>query len=326
MTAKFKWGLLSTARINGAILDAMPQSERGEVTAVASRDLGRAQAYAARHGLARAYGSYAELLADPEIQIIYNSLPNHLHAEWTIRAVEAGKHVLVEKPFALSVKEVDDVFAAAQANGRVVTEAFMYRHHPKVLKLKELVDRQAVGAPRLLRLSFTAQLNRPDDYRWDPAMGGGALWDVGCYPVSLARYLLGAPERALGWQKQTARGVDETFIGTLVFPGDRAALFECSLVLPYRSRCEVVCDEGVITLNKPFQCDNDDSWLTVQRGDQTETIELANPGRYWLEIEDLHDAILTGQPPRITPAEIRGHVETIEALLEAAGTTGKSGS
>jgi len=136
MAAKFKWGLFSTARTNNAILGGMTHSERGEVVAVGSRDQGRAETYAAAKGLARAYGSYEQLLADPDIQIIYNPLPNNLHAEWTIKALQAGKHVLCEKPFALSLAEVDAMFAAAQAAGRVVAEAFMYRHHPKLLKLK----------------------------------------------------------------------------------------------------------------------------------------------------------------------------------------------
>ena len=130
MTATFKWGLLSTARINRSILKGMTLSERGEVFGVASRDLAKAQAYAAEHGLERAYGSYEAMLADPDIQIVYNSLPNSLHAEWTIKALEAGKHVLCEKPFAVTLADVDAMFAAARANQRVVAEAFMYRHHP----------------------------------------------------------------------------------------------------------------------------------------------------------------------------------------------------
>src|SRR5205807_3736528 len=137
--AKFKWGLLSTARINHAILGGMAHSERGEVVAVGSRDQARAEAYAAAKGVPRAYGSYEELLADPDLQIIYNPLPNDLHAEWTIKALQAGKHVLVEKPFAISLAQVDAMHAAARASGRMLAEAFMYRHHPKILKLKELV-------------------------------------------------------------------------------------------------------------------------------------------------------------------------------------------
>src|SRR5262245_14687396 len=174
MPAKFKWGLLSTARINGSILGGMQHSERGEVVAVGSRDKARAEQYAAAKGLARAYGSYEELLADPDVQIIYNPLPNDLHKEWTIKALQRGKHVLCENPFALSGADVDEMFAAAQAAGRVLAEAFMYRHHPKILKLKELLDDGSIGQPILLRTSYSFKLERERDIRWDPGHGGGS--------------------------------------------------------------------------------------------------------------------------------------------------------
>jgi predicted dehydrogenase len=318
MTTKLHWGLLSTARINRAILDAMPGSERGQVWAVASRDAAKAEAYAREHHLPRWHGSYEALLADPDVHVIYNPLPNHLHAEWTIKALEAGKHVLCEKPFALTLGEVEAMYAAAQRAGRALAEAFMYRHHPKIVKTKELLESGALGQVRYLRASFSFALTRSVDVRWNPEMGGGSLWDVGCYPVSLARYLFGAPERVLGWQKLSPSGVDETFAGTLFFPGERVAQFDCSFRMPYRTYAEVVGDEGVLTLNRPFQPDAPESTLVVRRGDQEETFDLENPGRYRLEIEDLHDAVLLGRPPRITPAETRGHVETLLALYAAA--------
>ncbi len=179
MTATFKWGLLSTARINRAILAGMALSERGEVLGVASRDAAKARAYADEKGIARAYGSYEELLADPDIRIVYNSLPNSLHAEWTLKALRAGKHVLCEKPFAQRLADVDEMFATAQAAGLVVAEAFMYRQHPKVLKLKELVDSGAIGPVRLLRASFSFYLEDPANVRLSAELGGGSLWDVG---------------------------------------------------------------------------------------------------------------------------------------------------
>src|SRR5713226_4349124 len=178
MAARFKWGLLSTARINNSILGGMAHSERGEVVAVGSRDKARAEAYAVAKGLARAYGSYEELLADPDIKIIYNPLPHTLHREWTIKALQAGKHVLCEKPFALSLPDVDAMFDAGRSCGRVLAEAFMYRHHPKIIKLKELVDDGSLGEPILLRSSHSFRLERDKDNRWDPTMGGGSLWDV----------------------------------------------------------------------------------------------------------------------------------------------------
>jgi predicted dehydrogenase len=320
MAAKFKWGLLSTARINDAILGAMPQSERGEVVAVASRDHARAQAYASAKGLTRAYGSYEALLADPDIQIIYNPLPNQLHAEWTIKALQAGKHVLVEKPFALSLADVDAMFAAAASAGRVLAEAFMYRHHPKTLKVKELVDSGSIGEPRLFLASFSWFLDRPQDIRWEPTMGGGALWDMGCYQVSLARYLFGAPERVEAWQRKWVSGVDETFAATLYHSGKRVTQLNCSFQMPFRSQAEVVGSEGVITMVRPFQPSSPEASLSLRRGAREDMIELDNPQMYWLEIEDMHDAILTGAPARVTPAETRGNVESLLQLYaQAAG-------
>ena len=318
MAAKFKWGLLSTARINNAILGGMAHSERGEVVAVGSRDAARAQAYAAAKGLAKAYGSYAELLADPDVQIIYNPLPNDLHAEWTIKALQAGKHVLCEKPFALSLAEVDAMFAAARAAGRVLAEAFMYRHHPKLLKLKELVDDGSIGQPILLRSSHSFRLDRENDIRWNAAMGGGSLWDVGCYPVSLALYLFGAPQHLEAWQKPVASGVDGSFAATLYHSAERVSQIDCSFQVPFRSQAEVVGTEGVITITRPFQPSTPEAGLSLRRGDREETLELANPPVYWLEIEDVHDAILTGATPRITPADTRAHVETLLQLYAAA--------
>ena len=315
MPAKFNWGLLSTARINNAILAGMPQSERGQVLGVASRDLARAQAYAEAHGLSRAYGSYDEMLADPEIHIVYNALPNTLHAEWTIKALQAGKHVLCEKPFALTVPEVDAMFAAARDNQRVAAEAFMYRHHPKTLKLKELVDSE-IGEPRLLLTSFSFNLDRPNDVRWSPELGGGVLWDVGCYQVSLAQYLFGPPERVEVWRKLAPSGVTETIIGTLHHANDRLTQFNCSFRMPFRSHAQVVGSGGVIESERTFQPSTTGASLSLRHGDREEFIELANPAMYWLEIEDMHDAILTGAPTRVTPAETRGHVETLVKLAE----------
>ena len=315
---KFGWGLLSTARINRAILEAMPLSTRGKVIAVASRTVETAKVFANENGLPKWHGSYEALLADPEVDIIYNPLPNHLHAEWTMKALEAGKHVLCEKPFALTLAEVDAMFDTARRTGRVLTEAFMYRHHPKILKTKELVDSGAIGTPRFMRASFSFALARAGNYRWEAAFGGGALWDVGCYPVSLARYLFGAPQRVTGWQRLTPTGVDETFAGTLFFADERVAQFDCSFAMPYRTHAEIVGDAGTLTLTRPFQPEFPESQMLLRRGDTVETITLDNPNRYWLEIEDMHAAAWGERAPQIAAAETRGVVATILALYETA--------
>ena len=180
MTKTLNWGLLSTARINNALIPPLQFSKPNHLLAVASRSQENADIYAKEKKISRAYGSYEALLADPEIDVIYNPLPNHLHAEWTIKAVEAGKHVLCEKPLALSVDEVDAIHAAAHKHGRVVAEAFMYRHHPQTLKVQELVQSGSIGTLKLIRGSFSFILDREEDIRLlDPAMGGGSIWDVG---------------------------------------------------------------------------------------------------------------------------------------------------
>ena len=189
---KLRWGLLSTARINRALIPPLRASPRNELAAVASRGRERAEAYAREWSIPRAFGSYEDMLADPGIDVIYNPLPNRLHAEWTIKAAQAGKHVLCEKPLAMTVEEVDAMAAAAQQAGVVVAEAFMYRHHPQTLKVKEMVERGEIGDLRLVRGSFTFNLTHPGDVRLDPALGGGSLRDVGCYPISYARYVIGA--------------------------------------------------------------------------------------------------------------------------------------
>jgi len=220
MANGIRWGLLSTARINRALIPPIKSLPRHSLRAVASRDAARAKAYAAEWDIPVAYGSYEALLADPEIDAIYNPLPNGLHAEWTIRAAQAGKHVLCEKPLALSLDEVDRIAESAAANEVVVAEAFMYRHHPQTVLLKELLDRGTIGDVLVIRGAFTFTLTRPGDVRLDTSMGGGSLWDVGCYPVSMARYLAGRePVRVVGWQRSAPSGIDDVFVGMLDFGG-----------------------------------------------------------------------------------------------------------
>src|SRR5918996_5490057 len=195
------WGLLSTARINRALITPLRASKRNQLVAVASRTQESADQYAREWKISRSHGSYEALLADPEIDVIYNSLPNHLHAEWTIKAVEAGKHVLCEKPLALSVDQVDAVQEAARKHGRVVAEAFMYRHHPQTIKVQEMIKSGSVGNLKLIRGSFSYVLSREGDVRLDLAMGGGSIWDVGCYPISYTGTVVGeAPLEVFGWQ------------------------------------------------------------------------------------------------------------------------------
>ncbi len=313
-----RWGLISTARINRSLISPLRTSKENKLAAVASRTQAQAEAYAKEWKIPKAYGNYEALLADPEIDVIYNPLPNHLHAEWTIKAAQAGKHVLCEKPLALSVAEVDAIEAAARQAGVVVAEAFMYRHHPQALKARELVATGAIGQLLVIRGVFTTLLDRPQDIRLDPAKGGGCVWDLGCYPVSYARYIAGVePLEVFGWQVTGATGVDEVFAGQLRFPGEVLAQFHASFRLPYNAVMELAGTKGTLRVPTPF-LGSQDVVLQLVQGDHSEIIPTPGPDRYLLEVENLSAAILEGQPPRISLAHSRANVATLVALLQSA--------
>jgi predicted dehydrogenase len=312
-----RWGLMGTARINRMVIPPLRSSAGNRLLAVASREPAKSAAYAKEWGVERAHGSYEALLADPEIDAVYIPLPNHLHAEWTIRSARAGKHVLCEKPLALSVAEVDTMGAAAREKGVVLAEAFMYRHHPQTLKVKALVDGGAIGPVRFVRGTFSFPLTRPDDVRLRPEWGGGCLWDVGCYPLSFTRYLLGAePVEVTGAQVLGPTGIDETFAGQLAFPGGVLAQIDAGFRSPLRTGIEVAGTEGTILVRQPWRPEGLPILLT--RGSDTEEIVVGGEDRYLLEIEDLAECVRTGREPRVALAESRGNVATIAALLESA--------
>jgi D-xylose 1-dehydrogenase (NADP+, D-xylono-1,5-lactone-forming) len=317
------WGLLSTARINRALIPPLRVSKRNQLLAVASRTQESADKYAREWKIPRAHASYEALLADPDIDVIYISLPNRLHAEWTIRAVEAGKHVLCEKPLALSVEEVGAVKSAAQKHGRVVMEAFMYRHHPQTLKVQELVRDGSLGTLKLIRGSFSFLLSREGDVRLDPALGGGSIWDIGCYPISYARTVVGAdPLEVFGWQVTGPTGIDETFVGQMRFANDVLAQFDSSFVIPFHSFMEIVGSEATLNIPRPYKPETDEK-IYLTHGDKTETIKIKGQELYIGEVENMADAILLGHEPRVSLDDSRGNVAVISALLESA-RTGKS--
>jgi len=319
MTDKvLNWGLLSTARINRALITPLRASKRNHLLAVASRTQQSVDRYAREWKIPRAHGSYEALLADPEIDVIYNSLPNHLHAEWTIRAVEAGKHVLCEKPLALGVDEVDAMQEAARKHGRVVAEAFMYRHHPQTLKVQDLTRNGSLGALKLIRGSFSFVLAREGDVRLDPAMGGGSIWDVGCYPISYARTITGEnPLEVFGWQVTGQTGIDETFVGQMRFANDIHAQFDCSFAIPFHAFMEIIGSEGTLNVPNPFKPGVDEK-IYFTRGDKTETIKIKGQELYIGEVEDMADAILLRHAPRISLDDSRANVAVISSLLESA--------
>lgn len=313
-----RWGLLSTAHINRSVIPPLRLSPRNQLVAVASRDKARADEYAKKWEIPTTYGSYEALLADPAIDVIYNSLPNGMHAEWTIKAAQAGKHVLCEKPIGITPAEVDAMADAAKKAGVYVTEGFMYRHHPQTLKVKQLVESGAIGTLRLVRGSFTFSIAREDDIRLNKGLTGGSIWDVGCYPISYARYIVGTePVEVFGRQVTSKSGVDETFVGQMRFPGDVYAQFDSGFRAPFRTHIEIVGSAGIITVPRPFK-PNDQDQVLLSKGDTVETVTSDSEVLYLGEVEDIADAILNGKAPRISLADSRANVATIVALLQSS--------
>lgn len=314
------WGLLSTARITKVLMPPLRASKRNRLLAVGSRSQQTADAFAKEKKIPRAYGSYEALLADPDIEVIYNPLPNHLHAEWTIKAVEAGKHVLCEKPLALSVEEVDAIESAARKHGRLVMEAFMYRHHPQTLKVQELVRSGSLGTVKLVHGSFSFMLSREGDVRLNPEWGGGSLWDVGCYPISYARSVLGEnPLEVFGWQVTGPTGIDATFVGQMRFADDILMQFDSSFIIPVHAFMEIVGSEATLNIPNPFK-PNENETIYLTRDGKTQAIKIKGQELYMGEVENMADAILLGKEPRISLADSRANVMTIISLLDSART------
>ena len=317
-TSPLRWGLLSTANINRAVIPPLRASNRNILTAVASRSLASAEAYAGEWKIERAFGSYEALLDDPDIDVIYNPLPNHLHAEWTIKALRAGKHVLCEKPMGLDVVEIDAIAHTARDAHKVVAEAFMYRHHPQTLKAKELVDSGRIGKLQAIRGSFTYNMSTNVNIRLVPEWGGGSIWDIGCYPISYARFIAGSePVEVFGQQVTGLTGIDDSFFGQMRFPGEVFAQFDSGFRTPFRAHMEIIGSEGILTIPTPFKPTLDEQ-ISLYRPEKTELIPVERQELYIGEVEDMADCILNGKSPRVSLADSRANVAVIVALLESA--------
>ena len=316
MSGTVSWGFLSTANINDKLLAGAAESDRADVIAVASRDAARAEAYARERGIERAYGSYEELLADPDVEAVYISLPNSLHVEWSIRALEAGKHVLCEKPLSRRAADVERAFDVAEESGRLLMEAFMYRHNPQTARLKELADGGAIGRPRLVRAAFSFSLTDGENVRLNSSLDGGGLMDVGCYCVSGTRLLGGEPERVYGEQVLGESGVDELFTGTMRLPGDVLAQFDAGLVLPVRDELEAIGEAGSLFLDDPWHCKRPVIELRTAGGVEEIAVEPADS--YRLQLENMSDAIRGEAEPLLGREDAMGQAHAIEALYRSA--------
>ena len=315
---RLSWGLLGTARINRAVIGPIKASNYSRLAAVASRSGDKAREYAIAWGIPRHFDSYEALLADPTIDVIYNALPNSLHSEWSIKAMQSGKHVLCEKPLTTDVPAVDNIIATASQTGKVISEAFMYRHHPQTIKVKKMVTEGEVGKLLLLHGSFCYTNTRPDNPRLNPDLGGGSLWDVGCYPISYARYLCGEePVEIYGHQVIGSSGVDVLFAGQLSFPGGMIAQFDCSFISPSKSSVEITGDKGRIIIPEPYK-PGKKSRIYLERDGRQRTIDIQGTELYQGEITDMENAILHGKSTLISLMESRGNISTLIALYESA--------
>ncbi len=314
-----RWGLLGTARINRRIIPALRASPRHELVAVASRDRGRADAYAREWRIPRAAPTYASLLNDPHVDAVYVPLPNSLHVPWTLTAIEAGKHVLCEKPIALDPGDLDLVAAAAASASRHVAEGYMYRHEPQTGAVLALLAKGAIGDLRTITGAFTYPRSRGNDVRLDPSLGGGSLWDVGCYPVGFASLVAGAaPVEVMGWASLGSSGVDESFSAMLRYASGVTARIDCGFRAVSRTWMELAGSDGVLVVPTPFKPSAREE-LGLRRHDGHQIIVVEGSRELFVrEVDDFAAVVQDGATPVVSLAESRALVSTLSALHESA--------
>jgi xylose dehydrogenase (NAD/NADP) len=327
--SKVRWGLLSTANINKRLIPAIRASRRGELVGVASRTLAKAQAYAKKWGIPQAFGGYQEMLTSGQVDAVYIGLPNHLHAEWSIKAMQAGVHVLCEKPFAITLEEVDAMNATSNETDTVLAEAFMYRHHPQTKITGDWVQSGKLGQICVVVGAFNFNMSKserqPDNLnvRLVPEWGGGCLWDVGVYPLSFAQYIFGGPpEWVYGSQWISPHGVDETFCGQMSYPGGGIAQISASFRSPLHTHIEIIGTDGRLNLSHPFVGleSKDRKMIFTPTKGRLKEIRVPKKELYLGEVEDMHAAILDSQPNYLGLDETRNHIKTVLALYESAKT------
>ena len=328
MARKIRWGILSTAKIGvEKVIPAMQRGERTEVVAIASRSIAKAQAAASRLGIGKAFGSYEELLADPEVDAIYNPLPNDGHVPWSIRALEAGKHVLCEKPIAVSAREGQLLVEAGKKFPHLkLMEAFMYRHHPQWKLAKELVTSGRIGSLRTIQTFFSFYNDDPSNIRHDPSKGGGGLMDIGCYAISLSRWIMDAePTRVMGLVEiHPEWGVDRTASAILDFGDKGSATFTCSMAVTPFQVVQIIGTEGRIELSEvPFNAPKDKPCAVRLQPNNgpVERIEVETCDQYTIQGDLFSQAILDDT---LVPTPISDAVRNMEAI-EAIRKSGELG-
>ena len=318
---KVRWGVLSTAKIGlEKVIPAMQQGHYSQVTAIASRSLDKAQRAAAQLGIPKSYASYEELLADPDVDAIYNPLPNHLHVPWSIKAMEAGKHVLCEKPIALTAAEARQLLDAARRRPELkVMEAFMYRHHPQWQRARQLVEEGSIGELRTIQSFFSYYLLDPTNIRNMAAIGGGGLMDIGCYCISLSRFIFDAePQRVYGIVEYDPHlQVDRLASGVLDF-GHGTSTFTCATQLAPYQRVNIFGTQGRVEIEIPFNAPPDRPCkMWHQHGDRIEEIILDICDQYTIQGDLFSQAVLndTAVPTQLEDAV--ANMRVIEAIIRS---------
>ena len=324
MDRKVNWGILGCAGIaEKAFIPAVRESRNGVLAGIAARDENRARDWAGRFGFLKSHRTYQELVEDPGIDAVYNPLPNDLHAEWSIRAMRAGKHVLCEKPMAMNAGEVREMIGAAEAGGVLLMEGFMYKFHPQMEKTLALIREGKIGEVRAIHSSFTFQFERDGaNYRWFSAMGGGALYDVGCYTTSVARLVFGAePVSVFATARiDPATGVDMTTAAVLEFPGGRFAHCDSSFEAHFQSRLLAVGTEGTLALDRAFSAKDFETAIEVIQGDAKEAVRIPQANMFTLMVEHFGDALLGRAPLLYPPEDAFGNMRAIDACFESIRT------
>jgi D-xylose 1-dehydrogenase (NADP+, D-xylono-1,5-lactone-forming) len=322
---KVRWGILSTANIGRrAVIPAIKASKNGQAAAVASRDADRASAFAAELDIPKKYSSYEALLADPAIDAVYIPLPNSLHCEWAIKAAQAGKHILCEKPLAMNASQCAEMEAAAISNGVLLMEAFMYRFHPRSQQIFEWVKAGKIGPLRMIQAGFTFLLTRPNNIRLNYELGGGALMDVGCYCVNVCRTLAGRqPEAVQASAHWAASGVDDRLVGTLQFSDGLIAQFDCALTMERRETYTAAGPDGYFMVPGAFLPGTEDSDVYEMRGREELRHQFAGVDQYGLMVEHFANCVINRHPVLYPPKEAAANMAVIEALYRSAHNQGK---
>jgi xylose dehydrogenase (NAD/NADP) len=320
MSEPLRWGVLSTAAINEKLLAGAARSAEVDVVAVASRDSQRAATFAERWGIERAYGSYDELLADDSIDAVYVPLPNALHHAWSLKALQAGKHVLCEKPYSRRPADVEEAFAEADGRGLVLSEGFMYRYHPQIRELARIVrDEGLIGDVGLVVSSFTWPMDAPGDVCLDSSLDGGSLLDVGVYCISAARLLAGEPRTVAAHQVLGPTGVDVSFAATMELGSGALAHFDCSVNLPDRSHLEVVGSKGTLHVSDPWHC-LEPGLTVVPQGKPAIRVSVPQANSYQLELEEFGKAVRRETHHLLGRDDALRQARAVDALFRAAAS------